>query len=299
MDLEQLRQFLRVAEHGNITRAGEELGISQPALSRSIQRLEEEFGQPLLERQTRSIALTEAGQLLQSRAQQVLQIVEDTKAQIADDGQSGRLRIASIPTVAPYFLPNFLRKFHDEFPRAQLVVQEDTTDHLIHRCKQGEVDLAVLALPIAAKYLETEPLFTEELMLVTSPQHPLAKKKKLSIDDLDPHPFVLLDEAHCLTESVVSFCRQRSVQPLVVERASQLAMVQELVALGHGVSMVPAMARRVDASDQRVYRSFTDPKPTRTIAAMWNPYRFESRLLQALRERLREYASEQVSAATK
>lgn len=83
MDIDQLRQFLRVAKHGNITHASEELGVSQPALSRSIQRLEEEFGQPLLERQTRCIALTDAGRLLESRARQILQIVDDTKTQIA------------------------------------------------------------------------------------------------------------------------------------------------------------------------------------------------------------------------
>jgi len=292
MDLDQLRQFLVVAERGNITRAGEELGISQPALSRSIQRLEHEFGQPLLERQTRSITLTDAGQLLQSRAAQVLQIVEDTKAQIADDGQSGRLRIGAIPTVAPYFLPDFLRRFRDEFPGATLVVQEDTTDNLVKRCKQGELDLAVLALPITAKYLDVEPLFAEELLLVVPPEHALAEKKRVRLADVEPHPFVLLDEAHCLTENVVSFCRQKSFHPLVVERTSQLAMVQELVSLGHGLSMIPAMARRLDHADTRVYRSVESPKPTRTIAAAWNPYRFESRLLTALRERLKAYGEE-------
>ncbi len=105
--------------------------------------------------------------------------------------------------------------------------------------------------------------------------------------DVEPLPFVLLDEAHCLTNNIVSFCRQRSFQPVSVERASQLAMVQELVSLSHGVSMIPAMARRCDQSDRRVYRSFAGRKPTRKIAVVWNPYRFQSRLINAFRERLR------------
>ena len=88
MDLDQLRYFLRVAERQNFTRAAEELGISQPALSRSIQKLEDELGQPVLERKTRSVSLTDAGVLLQSRAQQALTILEDTKAEITDDGQA-------------------------------------------------------------------------------------------------------------------------------------------------------------------------------------------------------------------
>ena len=166
MEVDQLRYFLRVAERGNFTRAAEELNISQPALSRSIQKLEEELGQPVFERKTRSVALTDAGTLLQSRAQQILALIEDTKAEISDDGRSGQIRIGAIPTIAPFFLPNLLRQFSTEFPAASIIVQEDTTDHLLKRCTQGEIDLAILALPVPAKYLEIEELFQEELLLV-------------------------------------------------------------------------------------------------------------------------------------
>ena len=104
MEIEQLRQFLVVADLQNFTRAAESIGLSQPALSRSIQRLEDELGQPVFERQTRKVVLTDAGQLLQSRAHQILAIVEDTKAEISDDGESGRIRLGAIPTIAPYYL---------------------------------------------------------------------------------------------------------------------------------------------------------------------------------------------------
>ena len=151
MELDQMRYFLRVAERGNFTRAAEDLGISQPALSRSIQKLEEELEQPVFERKTRSVSLTEAGVLLQSRAQQVLAIIEDTKAEITDDGQSGRVRVGAIPTIAPYFLPDLLRQFSSKFPKATLIVQENTTDVLLKSCTQGEIDLAILALPVPGK----------------------------------------------------------------------------------------------------------------------------------------------------
>ena len=167
------------------------------------------------------------------------------------------------------------------------LVHENTTDNLLKKCTQGESDIAVVALPITAKYLEFEELFEEELFLVLPPEHPLAAKEKIRFNDVEPYPFILLDEAHCLTDSILSFCRQRSFQPVVVERTSQLAMVQELVSLSHGVSMIPAMARQVDQSDRRVYRSLTARKPTRTIAVVWNPYRFQSRLLNAFRGSLR------------
>lgn len=288
MELDQLRYFLQVAERGSFTRAAEDLMISQPALSRSIQKLEEELKQPVFERKPRSISLTDAGMLLQGRAQQVLSILDDTKAEITDDGQSGRVRIGAIPTIAPYFLPEILQQFSHAFPKALLIVQENTTDHLLKSCTQGDLDLAIVALPIPTKYLEVEVLFEEELLLVLPPGHPLVAKSKIRLSDVEPFPFVLLDEAHCLSDNIVSFCRQRSFQPLTVERTSQLTMVQELVSLSHGVSMIPAMAMRRDESERRVYRSVTNPKPTRTIAAVWNPYRFQSRLLKAFREFLHQ-----------
>jgi LysR family transcriptional regulator, hydrogen peroxide-inducible genes activator len=288
MELDQLRYFLQVARKGNFTRAAEDLMISQPALSRSIQKLEEELGQPVFERKTRSVSLTDAGTLLQARAQQVLSILEDTKAEITDNGVSGRVRVGAIPTIAPYFLPEILRRFSAAHPKATLIVQENTTDVLLKSCTQGEIDMAIVALPVPVKYLEVEELFKEELFLVLPPDHELVNKPKIRLVDVEPFPFVLLDEAHCLSDNIVSLCRQRSFQPVAVERTSQLTMVQELVSLSHGVSMIPAMARERDQSDRRVYRSLENPKPMRTIAVVWNPYRFESRLLTAFREYLHE-----------
>ncbi|TWU02565.1 LysR family transcriptional regulator [Stieleria varia] len=290
MDMDQFRHFQCVAELKNFTRAAERLHLSQPALSRSIQRLEDELGQPLFERKPRSVDLTDAGLLFQKRVEQILLIFEDAKSEICDDGQSGRIRIGAIPTVAPFFLPGLLRQFADAYPKASVIVQEDITDQLLHRIKQGELDVAIMALPVPARYVEIEELFTEELSLVLPLDHPLANKKQIRLSDIEHYPFVLLDEAHCLSDNITSFCRQGSVHPVAVERTSQLAMVQELVSLSHGVSMIPAMAKKLDTSKRRVYRRLHGIKPTRTIVAVWNPYRFQSRLLTAFRENLLGYS---------
>lgn len=289
MELDQLQYFLAVAEHGSFTRAAEQSHLSQPALSRSISRLEEEIGQPVFERQSRSVVLTDAGRLLQSRARQILALVEDTKAEISDDGRTGRIRLGAIPTIAPFFLPELLGDFAQAFPEATVTVQEDTTDNLLRRCGQGEVDVTFLALPIQAKYLHVEELFEEELLLVLPQKHPLNEKKQIHLDDVVPYAFVLLDEAHCLSENIVTFCRHRSFQPVSVERTSQLATVQELVALNHGVSMIPAMARKLDDSPRRIYRSFSGETPTRKVAMAWNSYRFQSRLLEEFRSHVRGF----------
>ncbi len=287
MEFEQLRHFVKVAELENFTRAAERVDLSQPALSRSIARLEEELGQPLFERQSRKVVLNDAGRLLFDHARNILKMVDDAKAEICDDGQSGKVRVGAIPTVAPYFLPECLQSFHQQFPRAQVIVQEDTTDNLLKRIADGEVDVVIASLPIVAKHVAVESLFEEELLLVTSNDHPLVQKKAIRWTDIEELPFVLLGEAHCLSDQVITFCRQKSFHPVSVERTSQLSMVQELVTLGHGVSLVPAMACARDTSKSRVYRSLTGQKPMRTIAMISNLYRFHSRLVRHFQEHLK------------
>jgi len=291
MDLHQLRYFVQVAERGNFTRASEDLNLSQPALSRAIARLEEELGQPLFERKARCVTLTDAGRLLQPRAEQILALAQNALAELADQENRGRLRVGAIPTVAPYFLPRVFRRYRDQYPDVQVMAYEETTDRLLHRVQQGEIDVAILATPVAAKHVDIEPLFDEELLAVLPTGHPLAKKKSLALDDLRDLPFVLLDETHCLSGTIAAFCRQRAFQPVSIQHTSQLATVEELVALGHGVSLIPAMARRVDASQRRVYRHVTQPTPRRTIAMAWSPYRFQSRRAERFKECLRRWGS--------
>jgi LysR family transcriptional regulator, hydrogen peroxide-inducible genes activator len=287
MEIDQLRQFVCVAEVHNFTRAAEQVGLSQPALSRSIARLEQELGQPLLERQARKVVLNDAGRVLFDRARTILRLLDDVKAEISDDGETGKVRVAAIPTVAPFFLPERLQSFHRQFPRARLIVTEDTTENLLKKVADGEVDLVVAALPIVAKYVDVEPLFEEELLLVTNRDHPLARKKSVYSKDIAELPFVLLGEVHCLSDNVVTYCRQELFHPVSVERATQLSMVQELVALGHGVSLVPAMARERDTSTARAYRSLSGQKPTRMIAMICNPYRYRSQVVRKFQEHLR------------
>lgn len=286
MEIDQLRHFVAVAELGNFTHAARQVGLSQSALSRSMAKFEEELGQPLFERQSRGVSLTDAGKLLFPKAKQILTLAAEAKSEISDDGQTGRIRVGAIPTILPYYLPPLLRQFSDRYPAAKVMVREETTEGLLKAITDGELDLAIMALPLSAKYLDIDELFEEELMLVLPADSPLASKKQIRLSDIESMPFVLLNEAHCLTDNIVSFCRHRAFDPEAVERTSQLATVQELVSLHHGISMVPAMAAELDSSPRRVYRSLVGVKPTRKIAVVSNPYRFKSKLLQAFRRLL-------------
>lgn len=288
MEIAQLRYFQLLVETLNFTHAAERLGLTQSTLSRSIAKLEEELGLPVFERQGRKLSLTDAGRMLQLRSAAILKLVDEAKAEIRDDGQTGRLRVGSIPTIAPYLLPELLTSFSAKFPQAALLVQEDVTENLIQQVSHGEVDLALLALPVDQHYLQSEPLFDEELFLVLPAGHPLASRKHPVLEDVRDYPFVLLGASHCLSEQIVSFCRERSMQPVSIETTSQLTTILELVALGHGISMVPAMARVLDQDSRRVYRTFARPGPTRTIGMIWNPYRYQSRLLESLKQHVRK-----------
>jgi LysR family hydrogen peroxide-inducible transcriptional activator len=280
MEMHQLRYFAKVAEFGNVTRAAEACHVSQPSLSQQLAKLERELGQPLFERLGRGVRLTEAGRLFKRYSDQILSLTEDACARVADSPDSGRVVLAAIPTIAPYFLPAVLTRFAKECPKAQIEIVEETTDIILRRLADGDVDLAILALPIQAEYVHTKPLFTEELLAVLPSGHPLAKKPKVGLKDLVAEPFVVLNEAHCLTGNTMAFCERHAASPLITAKGHQLLTVLELVRLGQGVSLIPAMAVPKGRDTGREYRSLSGDKPTRTIALAWNRMRYQTQLFK-------------------
>ena len=280
MELHQLRYFAKVAELGNFTHAARACHVSQPSLSSQIAKLERHLGQPLFERQVRGARLTEAGKRFKERVDQILRMIDDAGSSVKDEADAGHLVIAAIPTIAPYLLPRILAQFARKHPQAQLEVIEETTEKILKLCAAGEVDLGLLALPIEQNTLEVLPLFEEELQAVVPRGHPLARKKRLTLEDLAEQPFVLLHEAHCLTDQTRGFCSRHLIAPIATARTHQLSTVQELVRLGHGISLIPAMAAKMDHDPGRVYRRFTGTVPARTIAVGWNRLRYQSRLFK-------------------
>jgi LysR family transcriptional regulator, hydrogen peroxide-inducible genes activator len=280
VSMQQLRYFARVAELENFTRAAEVCHVSQPSLSQQIGNLEKKLGQPLFERLGRGVRLTEAGRFFKQRVDQILSLLEDARSGVIDSPDRGRLVVAAIPTIAPYYLPSVLHEFARECPLARVEVVEDVTTVTVRKVMEGVVDVAVLALPVQGDSLEVEALFTEELLAVFPAGHPLTAKSRVSLRDLADEVFVLLHEAHCLTGTTLGFCQRRAFSPTVTSQVHQLATIQELVRLGGGVSLVPEMAARLDTSPGRVYRPLSGDRPTRTIAIVWNRLRFQSQLFR-------------------
>lgn len=280
MEMHQLRYFAKVADLGNVTRAAEACHVSQPSLSQQIAKLERELGQPMFERLGRGVRLTEAGRLFKRYADQILSLTEDACARVADTPDAGRIVLAAIPTVAPYFLPTVLTRFARECPKAQIEIVEDTTGNILRLLADGNIDLAILALPIQAKHVQTKTLFTEELLAVVSSSHALATKPRVGVKDLVAEPFVVLNETHCLTRSTINFCERHAASPLITAKGHQILTMLELVRLGQGVSLIPAMAVPKGDDEGRVYRSLSGDKPSRTIAMAWNRLHYQTQLFK-------------------
>lgn len=290
MDVEDLRGFLEIARLRNLTEAAEELAVSQSTLSRRLQRLEKELGQPLFERSNRAMLLNDVGEQFLVRAKQIVSIWEEASAECADEPETGVVRVGAIPTVAPYLLPRLLMAFAESFPDASVVVVEDTTERLLTACREGAVDIGILSDPFDATHLERAMLYREELLLGLPAGHRLAEKKRVSSRDIEAEPLVVLNSENCLTGAVSAYCRDRSVNVKSVGHVHQLSMLQELVGLGFGLSLIPELAARADTSHRRVYRRLSRPEPTRQIVAVRNPYRYEKGIAKSFWSSLIEFS---------
>lgn len=290
MELHQLRYFVAVADLNSFTRAAEKCLVSQPSLSQQIIKLEREIGQPLFDRLGRTVRLTEAGDAMYVHATKILRSVNEIHDRViaATSPTSGRITIGAIPTIAPYLLPPLLKGFSRRFSDATIAVQEGLTQLTEQRCAEGMIDVGIIATPPTIEALHSEALFSEELLLALPTNHRAAKKRRVSFEDIAEEPFVLMSELHCLGEQTIGFCRNQGCTPIIRCQGVQLLTIQKLVALGMGISLVPAMAVEKERDQRCVYRTLSGASPSRTIQMIWHKDRYQSHVMRAFLKLLRE-----------
>ncbi|MEU2789481.1 LysR substrate-binding domain-containing protein [Streptomyces sp. NPDC007100] len=270
--LAQLRAFVAVAEHLHFREAAAEIGMSQPALSGAVSALEEALGVQLLERTTRKVLLSPAGERVAARARTVLEAVGDLleEAEAARAPFTGVLRLGVIPTVAPYLLPTVLRLVRDRYPDLDLQVHEEQTGSLLDGLQQGRLDLLLLAVPLGVPTIAELPLFDEDFVLVAPKDHWLGGRGDIPREALKDMDLLLLDEGHCLRDQALDICREagREEGAPVTTSAAGLSTLVQLVAGGLGVTLLPRTALRVETArnDQLTTGYFADPAPSRRIA---------------------------------
>ncbi|MEM9915797.1 MAG: LysR substrate-binding domain-containing protein [Planctomycetota bacterium] len=267
MEIHQLRYFLAVAEQGGMRQAARVCHVTQPSLSTQVQKLEDELGHRLFDRSSRGAELTEAGRSLLPRARQILGELSSTLDRVRADVETGRgqLRVGAIPTMAPFLLPPAVRRFQKQNPDAELTIHEDVTEHLVEELAAARLDLAFMSLPLDDPRITTQHLFDEPLSVVMAKDDPLAQRKTVRPRDLRDRPPIVLHGMHCLGQRVRAYCEVLGLAEHQQWKAAQLATVQEWVALGLGISLLPRMVAERDRSAKRVYRPLSKPVPTRAV----------------------------------
>jgi len=292
--LSQLKAFAAVAEHLHFRDAASAIGMSQPALSGAVATLEDTLGVQLLERTTRKVLLSPAGERLAARARSVLAEVGALleEAEAARAPFTGVLRLGVIPTVAPYLLPTVLRLVREQYPRLDLQVHEEQTASLLDGLAHGRLDLLLLAVPLGAPGVVELPLFDEDFVLVTPRDHWLGGRTDIPREALKELDLLLLDEGHCLRDQALDICREagRTEGAPVTTTAAGLSTLVQLVGGGLGVTLLPRTALRVETgrNEDLATGDFADPAPARRIALAMRAGAARAEEFEALATTLRE-----------
>mgnify|MGYP001417517477 FL=1 len=246
--LSQLRTFVTIAENKHFGTAATKLSISQPSLSQALVALEHGLGVQLIERSTRRVIVTPAGEELLPFAKATLDAADAflARSRGANGTLIGPLTIGIIPTIAPYILAGLLTALNEQYPDLEPRIVEDQTRHLVQMLRDGQIDVALMALPSEASGVIDLPLYKEEFVVVVPAGHEFAGRDDLGLDCLQDLDLLLLDDGHCLHDQIVDLCRSADINPTeatnAVTRASSLTTIMQLVAGGLGSTLVPLSA---------------------------------------------------------
>jgi LysR family hydrogen peroxide-inducible transcriptional activator len=273
MTLQELKYLVALADHGHFGRAAEACFITQSTLSTQIKKLEDFLGVTLFDRSLKRVTPTPIGQEILQAARSIVEESERIRelAKHAQDPMARTIHLGVIPTLGPYYLPHALTLVHKKHPDLRLLLREEMTPQILEHLANGKLDAGLLALPVNDDSLRVEPLFYEPFLAALPAGHPLAKRDALKVSEIINEKLLLLDEGHCLRDQALDVCGSGSRGREEV-RATSLETLRQMVAMGLGLTLLPALA--VDAgprvSKKAVeIRPFKSPPPGRTIGLAW------------------------------
>jgi DNA-binding transcriptional LysR family regulator len=257
MDLRQLEIIRAIADTGSFTAAGNKLHVSQSAISRQILLLEDELGEPVFHRIGRRIRITPAGESLLQLSHRVFQDLQDTVSLISDKRESlrGTIRLVGGMTVCLYVFPVLLSEVRRVHPHLDMKVTVGSAERSIAMLRSGAGDLGLLTLPVEASDLVAVPVLREELLLVTYPAHPLAKKKTIAPADLDKQPFVLFETGSITRRLVEEFFARERIAPEIIMETENVEIIKAMVRSGLGISIIPWQAAVDDVRTKQLFCS--------------------------------------------
>ena len=273
LKLKDLRYLVAVADERHFGRAAVKCFVSQPTLSAQLRKLEESLGVQLIERRPRRVTLTQAGEEIAQRARTML-ATGDAIIQVAQtrrDPLAGQLRLALLPTIGPYLLPQIALKLRKALPRLELMLYEYRTETMLERLHNGDIDVGILALPVHDDMLVSRELYAEPFVLAVPDSHRLAARAQARISDLGHETLLLLEDGHCLRDQALAVCARSDVREKQDFRATSIETLRQMVAEGIGVTLLPLLASRGAYGAVRGMSTlpFAKPVPSRCIGAVW------------------------------
>lgn len=280
MTLTELRYIVAVARERHFGHAAEACFVSQPTLSVAVKKLEEELGTTLFERSHGDITLTPLGAVVVAQAQRVLEEAGQIKELVKErrDPLGGPLRVGVIYSIAPYLLPVLVPRMIKAAASMPLVIEENFTLRLLEMLKNGDIDVAILALPFSEASLMMQPVYDEPFMVAVPAGHAWASRREIPAADLKRETMLLLGAGHCLRDQVLQVCPEmmrfsassaEGIQKTF--EGSSLETIRHMVASGVGLTVMPASAvpPRVLKKDLIAYKPFARPVPQRRVALTW------------------------------
>jgi len=272
MELRQLRYLVALAEERNFTRAAEREHIAQPALSQQVRRLEQETGLALVERTTRRVALTEAGELLLVRARRILAELDAAQAdlQALSGVHTGHVLIGTIHTMGPIDLSLALGAFHQRHPGVELTVLEQSSEELAGLLRVDELDLAFLSVTerVESHGIGLHQLVSEELVAIVPRDHSLGARRRVRMAELADQRFITYREGARLRELLTSAGRAAGFEPQVALESNESQLIRRLVARGLGVAILPRSDATGPGAEVSV-ATLVEPALRRDITLAW------------------------------
>jgi len=294
LKLKDLRYLVAVADTRHFGRAAERSFVSQPTLSAQLKKLEEYLGVQLIERAPKRVQLTAAGEEVVERARRILEASDEIVdlARGHSDPLAGRLRLALLPTIGPYLLPNVAARLRKSLPRLELMLYEYQTDPMLEKLHSGEIDVGILAFPVPMDGLDSFELYKEPFTVAVPTGHKLAQRSSIRVDDLSHETLLLLEDGHCLRDQALDICSGSDVHEKQDFRATSLETLRQMVAAGVGITLLPELAGRGAYGNARgvAIRPFVKPVPTRTVGAVWRKSTARREAILALCKQIASHA---------
>ena len=253
MLLSQVEGFLEIARQRNLSRAAEDLLITQPALTARIQALETELGTPLFVRARRGMDLTEAGRAFRPYAERALVALNEGASLLNELGRggTGELVIGAAPAVSTYVLPGVLVRFTERHPRVRLIVRTGHSEQILEMALRREIDLG-LVRELRHPDIESRTLYDEELVLVTHGAHPLAGRGSIGVEELASVRLIMFDRTSSYYDLTNAFFRQAGIAPSGVMELDNIDAAKQMVGQGLGVALLPTTSVAAELADGRL-----------------------------------------------